>query len=157
MMRFLVYPDNQQLVSQQVCGRWSCKLANYPLLTCDNVACQKRAKKEGWLLLAVSIAIFLVSQLFNWNLLPLTCHILPPPTSMNHKTHAPCRTLLRHQSNHPKKEQVDWPLQWWVLQFFIWSTIQLKLATPDLLSNSTLPFPWLQTPQPVPHPPVGSI
>ena len=60
---------------------------------------------------------FLVSQLFNWILLPLTCHILPPLASMNYKTHAPCHALPQHQSNHPKKEQVNWLLQWWVLHF----------------------------------------
>ena len=60
----------------------------HPLLTCDNAACQKRAKEEGWLLHPVSIVIFLVSQLFNRISLPLTCHILPPPASMNYKTHA---------------------------------------------------------------------
>ena len=59
-MRFLVCPNNQQLVSQHICGHWSCTLANNLLLTCDNAACQKRAKTEGWLLRAVSIAIFLV-------------------------------------------------------------------------------------------------
>ena len=40
------------------------------------------------------------------------------PPSMNLQPYSPYRALLGHQSTSGKMKQDDWPLQWWVLQFF---------------------------------------
>lgn len=54
------------------------------------------------------------------------------PPSMNFKLHAPCWALLWHQSNSKKIRHL---LKWWILDFFICSTISVDMGSPNLLSS----------------------
>ena len=82
----------------------------------------------------------------NWNVLLLTCHLLPL-LYMNSKP-APCTAHSCGINSTTKKEACWLTVQWWVFQFFICQTlfensptVELKLPAPHLQPWNTIPTP----------------